>query len=137
LFFSRIDSDLGAFHLLEFVEFEYLSVDRISQFCTSHRHFFFQYLTPSVWSTHSRRLSQTPPKLTNPRLARSPAIDFAPVPGHPLADGIISHLTRHNGCNLHEAGIILLPQHYLSMVPRQLIPLRLSRGKIPPLTLSL
>jgi hypothetical protein len=51
-------------------------------------------------------LTQTPTKLTNLCLARSPAIDFAPDRGHPLSAGIISHLTPHNARNLHEAWIV-------------------------------
>jgi hypothetical protein len=105
LVLSRIEHDLSSFHLLEFVEFQYLSTERISQFCTSDRD-FFQYLTASVWSTLSRRLTQTPPKLTNPRLCRPPGISFVPDPDNPLSGGLISHLTRQCGRNLHEAGIV-------------------------------
>jgi hypothetical protein len=33
----RIDHDIDSFHLLEFVAFQYLSIDLIPQFCTSHK----------------------------------------------------------------------------------------------------
>jgi hypothetical protein len=105
LVLSRIERDINSFHLLEFVEFQYLSSERISEFCTSDRD-FFQYLTASVWSTLSRRLTQTPPKLTNPRLCRPPGISFVPDPDNPLSGGLISHLTRQCDRNLHESGIV-------------------------------
>jgi hypothetical protein len=39
-------------------------------------------------------------------LCRPPGISFVPDPDNPLSGGLISHLTRQCGRNLHEAGIV-------------------------------
>jgi hypothetical protein len=102
---QRIPSDSRFFDVLQFVQFEFLSVANFAKFfdfvCKS-----FNCFTISHWASfHLRLLLPLSLPLPNGRCSK-PARGF-PYHSSPL-DGIISHLTSKFGGNVHNRGGVII-----------------------------
>jgi hypothetical protein len=102
LVISRMNEDSSFFKLLEFIKFEYLSSETLSNFwriVSEH----FDLLNISILSAICVRLIQDiSPRTPNSRLQGK---EFVPNVSTPL-DGVIAHLTRKCGGNVHERGVV-------------------------------
>jgi hypothetical protein len=102
---SEIDSIGNAVLLLEFVRFEFLKKSTIDSFIDwSFDHFDDLDLTISLWRSLTRRLSEGL-KVGSCPTERWVGKRFDPVEGSGL-DGIIAHLSRKHGGNVHVGGIV-------------------------------
>jgi hypothetical protein len=101
---SHFNSDSNYFHLLEFVRFEFLSVDRIAHFL-SWTNDHFDQINLSLWRVVTSRLAlEVLPDSVNTRVVHP---RFVPATKSAL-DGIIAHLSRQCGGNVHEKGVVLI-----------------------------
>jgi hypothetical protein len=87
---SRLCSDPEYFDLLQFVRFEYLSTEYISDFLSALPH----SIDRRLWESISQRLVR-PVK----------EVEFLPIDWNSFK-GIISYLTRKHGGNVHDNGIV-------------------------------
>jgi hypothetical protein len=99
---SLLARDPGYFELLEFVQYEYLSEDRISHFVSwvsNH----FDRLNIGIWGSLCSRLKyEICPLSQNPRVSGS----YHKFKVESPLDGIIASLTREYGGNVHDLGIV-------------------------------
>jgi hypothetical protein len=103
---ARFDRHPDFFKLLEYVRFEFLSVDTISRFVqTSHQ--YIPLIGESLWARIGQRLvlpvEANHPQPADPRYATA-AVNSVPKPQP--SHGIISALTAKYGGNLHVLGIV-------------------------------
>ena len=96
--------------LFEFVYFEYLSKEMIEDFVSFASDQLLDCLNSAIWSRIGRHLVVTSPLQGDPR---SPLLDTPKLPrkkfiAHDsnLLDGIIAHLTRKCGGNVHENKVV-------------------------------
>jgi hypothetical protein len=102
LIIRRMEADLCYASLFEFVHFEYVSNEAVDRFWTvisDH----FDLLNPSIWS-HIRQRLVSGISTDGSKKRRSSKV-FHPVEANPL-DGIVGHLTREHGGNVHTQGIV-------------------------------
>lgn len=100
---SRAGNDVRFMSLFEFIYFEYLSQSRIEEFASFASEHLLDIINAGVWSKICRRLIfGSEAKEWNPRVVNS--MEFA-YDSKPL-DGIIAHLTRTCGGNVHDEGIV-------------------------------
>ena len=111
---SRSENDLRFTSLFEFVHFEYLTVDRIENFVSFVSENLLGYISSGVWARISSRLIidtkyQKKCSSVNAHHYISPTgyprMEFVYDGSKPL-DGIIAHLTRECGGNVHRKGIV-------------------------------
>ena len=94
--------------LFEFLYFEYLSEDRIKEFASFAREVVLGHLNAVMWDRICKRLVQSVPLKGNPRRVepeKKIGDEFVYDASRPL-DGIIAHLTRECGGNVHEKGVV-------------------------------
>ena len=102
---SRSDKDLRFASLFEFVCFDYVSVDGIQNFASFVNENLLENLNSGIWRQICRRLViETKSKRSNLH-ASLPEIQFVYDASQRL-DGIIAHLTRECGGNVHDEGIV-------------------------------
>ena len=101
---SRSENDLRFTSLFEFVYFEYLSVDKIENFASFVSENFLDNISSGIWTRICGRLILET-RLKNPRNVGPPGVKFVYDSSKPL-DGIIAHLTREFGGNVHDKGIV-------------------------------
>jgi hypothetical protein len=97
-----LETNLDYFHLLEFVHFEYCTVDVLQAFSTVVLE-NLDCLTPSIWSNLSRRWLR--PVAVVRGTSRFAGFRVLPQGSSPL-EGIIAHLTRENNGNVHKQGVV-------------------------------
>ena len=105
---SRSENDLRFTSLFEFVYFEYLSVDRIENFSSFVSENLLENLNSGIWRQICRGLTlKTKPNEKNPHDCRNndTGREFVYEDSKKL-DGIIAHLTRECGGNVHDLGIV-------------------------------
>lgn len=102
---SRSENDVRFMSLFEFIQFEYLSVDRVEDFASFTQEFLLENMNSRIWTRICDRLIQEVKYKDNPRCATLPRAEFVCDKSNPL-DGIIAHLTRECGGNVHEKGIV-------------------------------
>jgi hypothetical protein len=103
---SRILQHSNSLPLLEFIQFEYLSIDRISRFC-QWSHEFFNLFNDSIWSRICSRLAQVLHRDSPDSQVSCPRrIVFTPDPHLPLDGGLISYLSEQCGGNVHDKQIV-------------------------------
>ena len=99
---SRSENDLRFTSLFEFISFRYLSANRIEHFSSFVSENFPENINFGLWvRVCSRLIFETKPK-RNPRVF---GIELPYNSSKPL-DGIIAHLTRECGGNVHDNGIV-------------------------------
>jgi hypothetical protein len=104
LLLSRSAADFHFVSLFEYLQFEYLSVETMFQFCDFLSEDLAR-LSPSVWNGVRRRLL-SPIAIVRQSL-RFCSLDFPLSKTSPL-DGIISYLTRQCGGNVHKHWIVTI-----------------------------
>ena len=103
---ARSEDDLKFTSLFEFVYFEYLSVDRIENFASFVSENLLESISSGIWIRICGRLIiETKLKNKNPRRSTPPGIEFPYNSSKPL-EGVIAHLTRQYGGNVHDKGIV-------------------------------
>ena len=113
---SRAESDLSFTSLFELVYFEYLSVDRIENFASFVSENLLENINSGIWRQICRRLIlETKPNEKNPHVSKDkqdtgkkmtkPGIEFVYDSSKQL-EGIIAHLTKQCGGNVHDKGIV-------------------------------
>lgn len=103
---SRAETDPCFSELFEFVCFEYLTDSRIEDFVEFTSKFLLGELNSGIWSRICRRLVRAPPvEDRNPRAVVPPGKECQYQASKPL-DGIIAHLTRECGGNVHDKGVV-------------------------------
>jgi hypothetical protein len=103
-----IEKDCNDFEMLEFIQFEYLSCGKMSDFiewsCESHE-VFRDLFSMRIWRAICVRLGlKVSPESRNRRLT-FPKERIVPS-GDECLDGIIAHLTRKYSGNVHDLGIV-------------------------------
>ena len=132
-FVSRRARDDTAFVcLFEFLYFEYLSEDRVKEFASFARDALLGNLNAVVWDRICKRLVQSVPLKGNPRRVEPERIgqEFAYDASRPL-DGIIAHLTRECGGNVHERGVVdvsAINIHSSGYEPKNVVDLGTDKG---------
>jgi hypothetical protein len=101
---SRSQTDLCFLALLAYVRFEYLSVESATK-CWDFVMEHFAEMSVSILGSIRRRFLY--PIVVDRRNDRFAGIRLLPVPSSPL-DGIISHLSRRFGGNVHSKGIVTI-----------------------------
>jgi hypothetical protein len=104
---SQIETNWEYSMLLEYVRYEYLSTLKFNEFFDLISK-SFEYMNHSIWMSLQSRLSlPVSPKTSNDRLLIEPrrGQEFVPSSSSPL-NGIIAHLTRRCGGNVHDHNII-------------------------------
>ena len=104
----RAQDDTAFVCLFEFLYFEYLSEDRIKEFASFAREVVLGHLNAVMWDRICKRLVQSVPLKGNPRQVepeKKIGEEFVYDASRPL-DGIIAHLTRECGGNVHEKGVV-------------------------------
>ena len=110
---SRSEKDLRFTSLFEFVYFEYLTVDRIEDFSSFVRENFLENISSGIWRQICRRLileaktNETNPNSDTTKKATESGTQFVYNESNKL-DGIIAHLTRQCGGNVHDKGAICI-----------------------------
>lgn len=100
---SRAENDVRFMSLFEFVYFEYLSQSRVEEFVSLASEHLLDIINAGIWSKICRRfVFGSEVKQWNPRIVNS--LEFA-CDSDPL-NGIIAHLTRICGGNVHDEGIV-------------------------------
>jgi hypothetical protein len=95
--FWRIEQDSDSVFLLEYVQFEFLSLATITRFCADS-HEFLDRFTPTIWDRICTRLAhEIFPKSENPRLPRPANVVLPPDPSSVLDGGIVSYLRDNYG----------------------------------------
>ena len=103
---ARSEDDLKFTSLFEFVYFEYLSVDRIENFASFVSENLLENISSGIWIRICGRLIiENKLKNKNPRVSTPPGIEFPYNSSKPL-EGVIAHLTRQYGGNVHDKGIV-------------------------------
>jgi hypothetical protein len=100
---SRVSSDSEYLHLLQFVHFEYLSSECVSDFLSA----LPDSIDCRLWESISHRLiscRHIPPVSPSGSLK---AVDF-PLKATRSLDGMISYLTQKHGENVHDKGIVTI-----------------------------
>jgi hypothetical protein len=107
---SRMESDPNSIYLLEYLRFEFVTCESMTNVILwSFDHFEQIAISLSVWEALSRRLVlrvvPCDTTITEYRMTRlrSPTSLVMPEISH---DGIIAHLTRESGGNVHDKGIV-------------------------------
>ena len=102
---SRSESDLRFASLFEFVYFNYLSDDSITDFVYFMSKNYLDLMNSGIWRQIVQRLSLETKSVTNPRALLGTKFAYN---GSTLSefDGIIAHLTRECGGNVHDNGIV-------------------------------
>jgi hypothetical protein len=102
---SHFDSNRAYLPLLEHVKFESLTQTAMTKFLSwTDNHFDRMELSHSLWQAIARRLAAQTADVAV-RVPTRYATMFSPRSGCPL-DGIIAHLTRVHGGNVHDRGIV-------------------------------
>ena len=110
---SRSAQEPGFVSLLEFVYFEYLSNECIKDFVSFGNQHLLDSLNSVIWLRICQRLVLAPALKGAPRSATSSTESkptgrsFVYDSSRPL-NGIISHLTREIGGNVHDYGIVVV-----------------------------
>jgi hypothetical protein len=102
LLISRFEDDERFYEFLDFIQFEYLGRDTISDFVKRGSD-TFDHLSFSIWSKICIRLSLTVKASSANARVRGRADSLAGADG---LEGIIAHLTSRYGGNVHESGIV-------------------------------
>ena len=104
--------DIRFARLFEFVRYEYLSVDRITEFVSLFGKHCLGEINASIWESVGRRLILVPTATSSSRVHDSPSpkeqnsqSKFIYKKKNPL-DGIISYLTKEGGGNVHTTGLV-------------------------------
>jgi hypothetical protein len=106
---SRIRENSNSLTLLEFVKFEYLSTENITEFCDLSQD-FYDRLNQSIWSgicvrlLHTISLTSSSSRTNNPRRFTS----LVPDVNSPLLGGVISLLTTRCDGNVSDKGIVVV-----------------------------
>ena len=100
---ARTENDIRFSSLFEFVYFEYLSLDRVKDFCSFASDYFLDNINGGIWSRICGRLIHTTGLEKSSRSIRWKEIE-CPLQATPL-NGIIAHLTRKYG-NLQTNGLV-------------------------------
>ena len=107
---ARCAKDASFASLFEFVYFEYLSKEMIEDFVSFISEQLLDCLNSAIWSRICCRLVLTSPLQGKPR---PPQLDITKLPSKKfiahdsnLLDGIIAHLTRKCGGNVHENKVV-------------------------------
>jgi hypothetical protein len=105
---ERVGNDWNDFEMLEFIQFEYASCGKMSEFiewsCESFE-VFRDLFSMGIWQAICVRLGlKVSPESLNRRLT-FPTERIVPS-GDQCLDGIIAHLTRKHSGNVHDRGII-------------------------------
>ena len=99
---SRSENDLSFTSLFEFICFEYLSTDRAENFASFVYDGHIGQMSPGIWRCVAKRFIHETGNIHNPRCFKT---EFLYNESRPL-DGIIAHLTRKCGGNVHEHGVV-------------------------------
>ena len=102
---SRSENDIRFASLFEFIYFEYLSVNRIEDFASFARENLLENINTGIWTRICCRLIIDTHLKKNPREIAPPGMKFVYDESKPL-EGIIAHLTRKFGGNVHDKGIV-------------------------------
>ena len=112
---GRAQNDVHFVSLFEFVRYENLSVDRVTEFVSLFGRHCLGEINTSIWASVGRRLILVPKATDSSRVCGSSASrkeqgqaserKFVYKKKKPL-DGIISHLTKECGSNVHAAGLV-------------------------------
>lgn len=109
---ARTENDIRFSSLFEFVYFEYLSLDRVKDFCSFASDYFLDNINGGIWSRICGRLIHTTGLEKSSRSIRWKETE-CPLQITPL-NGIIAYLTRKYG-NLQTNGLVEVthrcPQH--------------------------
>ena len=119
---SRVTTDSSFACLFEFVNFEYLSPDRINDFVPFAREYLLDHLNAAIWERICRRLVLSLPLECSPRTlkmqshgqtaqsdtGRKCVYECVYTGDH--ISGIIAFLTRECGGNVHDLGIVEVTQ---------------------------
>jgi hypothetical protein len=111
---SQFDSSPDYIELLEHLRFEFMTKSGIEKFVLwTYEHFDDIEFTYSLWEAITKRLSQSV-QLEKPisgryqtPISKQSGKSILPQDGSPL-DGIIAHLTRTHGGNVHDRGIVIV-----------------------------
>ena len=105
---SQMKIDLSFARLLEYVRPEYLTIPRIEDLSTFIEQNLLNDISPGIWKQISRRLILTPSMtFAEERVSSRRFLEktFDYISPRPL-DGVIAHLTREFGGNVHDEGIV-------------------------------
>ena len=105
---SRSETDLKFASLFEFIHFEYLCVDRIENFASFVKENLLEIMNTGIWTRICGRLilDAKPKRKNNSHNSRRwTGTEFVYHESRKL-DGIIEHLTRECGGNVHDKGIV-------------------------------
>jgi hypothetical protein len=101
---QRGENDSRFFSLLQFVRFEFLTPESIHNFIEVMSN-SFKFFTYSIWNQLRVRLSMSPQVLSSNNRTANLLITIPLEKDSPL-DGIIAHLTRQCGGNVHNHKIV-------------------------------
>jgi hypothetical protein len=107
---SHVSSDPASFHLLQFVHFEYLSLDSISDLVDLNP----AYIDRRLWSAISPWLTSSASFLRNE--SKLHAGRKFPLGSANSLDGIVSYLTQKYRGNVHDKGIVTITSKSLCVV---------------------
>ena len=108
---SRSESDLRFASLFEFVYFESVSADRLEDFASFANENLLENISSGIWTRICSRLilgtklKKGSHTATPPRIELGTKFECAYEASKPL-DGIIAHLTRECGGNVHDRGVV-------------------------------
>ena len=103
---SRSENDLSFSSLFEFIYFEYLSKDRVEDFASFAKENLLENISAGIWNRICCRLIlEIQIDKNNPRGVKPPGKEFVYDESNPL-NGVIAHLTRECGGNVHDKGIV-------------------------------
>ena len=102
---SRSEKDVRFMSLFEFVYFEYLSVERMQDFASFVSENRLENITSGIWRQVCGRLILETKCKKNPRVSIPPGTEFVYDNSKPL-EGVIAHLTRECGGNVHDKGMV-------------------------------
>jgi hypothetical protein len=103
-----VEEDDCYLSLFEHVQFEYVSVAVMDRFCSVlDEH--LDHLSASMWPGLRRRLVS--PVVAKAGGGRYYGLGLLPKEGSPL-DGVIAHLTRECGGNVHQKGVVTITGHH-------------------------
>ena len=99
------EEDLRFTGLFEFVYFEYLSVESIKNFASFISEKALENINSGIWKRMCGRLILEANLQANPRAVTPPGIILPYNESKPL-EGIIAHLTRECGGNVHDKNVV-------------------------------
>ena len=110
---SRSENDLSFSSLFEFIYFEYLSKDRVEDFASFAKENLLENISAGIWTRICCRLileiqiDKKNPRDVKPHVkeVKPPGKEFVYDESNPL-NGVIAHLTRKCGGNVHDKGIV-------------------------------